>query len=211
MMLYVESGLTSLKGSVYKRQYKFWAKILKDIANDRHSSISQIYLQAMECNLSYIKHYVKLHNDFKDADECMRYYNQRDKTIRLQNIRTKGTENPESILGTYLQVNSTLISPLFYHKYICSEYERLILSKYRTGGNRLKIQMGRFEGLQRNNRLCNYQKATQTLKHVIFNCELTEAIRQKEFTATNVTEFFDDLRNASEKLREIEVILKLKY
>ena len=48
-ILYVESGLTSLKGSVYKRQYKFWAKILKDIANDRHSSIMQIYLQAIEC------------------------------------------------------------------------------------------------------------------------------------------------------------------
>ena len=59
--------------------------------------------------------------------------------------------------------------------------------------------------------LCNCQKTTQTLKHVIFNCELTEAIQQKEFTATNFTEFFDDLRNASEKLREIEVILKIKY
>ena len=183
---------------------------MKDIANDRHSSISQIYLQAIECDLPYIKHYVKLHNDFKDADECMRYYNQRDKTIRLQNIRTKGTEDPESIIGTYLQVN-TLISPLFYHKYICSEYERLILSKYLTGGHRLKKQMGRFEGLERNNRLCNCQIATQTLKHVIFNCELTKAIRQKEFTATNLTEFFDDLRNVSEKLREIEVILQIKY
>ena len=50
-ILYIESGLTSLKGSVYKRQYKFWAKILKDIDNDPHSPISQIYKQAIECTI----------------------------------------------------------------------------------------------------------------------------------------------------------------
>ena len=141
----------------------------------------------------------------------MRYYNHLDKTTRVQHIRTKAIEDPESIFGTYMQVNSMLLSPLFYHKYICNEYERLILSKYRTGGHHLKIRTGRFEGLQRENRLCNCQKSIQTLKHVIFNCELTETVRQYNFQATNLEEFFNDLQNASEILRKIEVIFKLQY
>ena len=115
----------------------------------------------------------------------------------FRGIRTKGAEDPESILGTYLQVKPMLISPLFYHKYICNEYERLILSKYRTGGHHLKIQTGCFEGLDRDNRLRICQKGTQTLKHVILKCELTKSIQQQNFTAINLTEFFNDSRNAN--------------
>ena len=100
-ILYVESGLSSLKGNAYKRQYRFCAKILKDVA------ISQIYQQAIECSLPYIIHDAKLHNDYKDADECMRCYDHLDKAKRLQNIRTKGAEDPESIPGTYLHVETT--------------------------------------------------------------------------------------------------------
>ena len=47
-IMYIKPGLTSLKGSVFVYQYKFWAKISKDIANNPHAPISQIYQQAIE-------------------------------------------------------------------------------------------------------------------------------------------------------------------
>ena len=184
---------------------------MNDIADDPHSPISQIYKQAINCNLPYIKHYVKLHREFNDADECMRFYNVHDNTTRMQNIHVKGIGDPDSIFGSYLQINSKLRSPSFYHKYTCNEYERIILSKYRTGGHSLKIRTGRFEGLQIENRLCKCQKDIQTLQHVIFQCELTETIRLNEFGCTNLEEFFANLRNAADKLRKVEAIFKLQY
>ena len=41
-ILYVESGMTLLEGTIYKRQFIFFSKILKDIDDDPHSPISQI-------------------------------------------------------------------------------------------------------------------------------------------------------------------------
>ena len=209
-ILYVESGLTSLKGSIYKRQYKFWTKILEDIDSDPLSPISQIYKQAIDVNIPYIKHYQKLHRDFTDAYECKRYYDNLDRTSRLQNIRKKANEDKDGIVGTYVKVNPKLEPPLLYYKYMCSEYERLIISKYRTGGHRLKVQTGRYEGAARDSRLCKCKNETQTLEHVIFRCVLTEVVRTNT-NVTNLEEFFSEIRYASVQLRAIEEVLNIKY
>ena len=71
-ILYIETGLVPLQGCIYKRQYKFWSKIVEDIKNDPHSPVLIIYQQAIDCNLPYVKHYMKLHRGFSDADECYR-------------------------------------------------------------------------------------------------------------------------------------------
>ena len=189
-ILYIESGLVPLLGSVYKRQYKFWSKILRDIDSDPHSPVSQIYQHAIDRNLPYVKHYRKLHEKFNDAEECMRYYNDLAKTSNIQNIRTKAGADPDGIQGTYVKINPLLVSPQFYHEYTCREYEREILTKYRTGGHRLRIQTGRFQDDKTNERVCKCKQSIQTLEHVVFECMLTECIRDNNFYATNLEEFF---------------------
>ena len=78
-------------------------------------------------------------------------------------------------------------------------------------GHRLRIRTGRFEHLQRNQRLCRCGEEIQTLHHVLFNCTLTESLRRSNFNAINLEEFFNDLRNAAEKLNMMEAKLGLKW
>ena len=211
VVLYTESGMKSLKGAVYKRQYKFWSKILKDIEDNPHSPISEIYKQAIKYKLPYVKHYMNLHNEFNDADECMSHYENTEKLSREQNIREKANTDPGGILGTYSSINSTLVSPMFYHSYLCSEYERKILTKYRTGGHRLRIQTGRFGGVSRDQRMCRCDDDIQSLHHVLFTCTLTESVRMTNFNVRNLEEFFVDTSNAAEKLNTMEAILGLRW
>ena len=77
-------------------------------------------------------------------------------------------------------------------------------------GHRLKIQTGRHEGVRREERLCKCDTEVQTMEHVIFRCELTRKIRESEFEATNLEEFFSDTRKACEKLRVMEKLLKVR-
>ena len=90
-----------------------------------------------------------------------------------------------------------------------NENDRNILTKYRTGSHLLNIQKGRYNRVDRNNRLCICNAAVQDLEHVIFYCKLTERIRAVNFDFTNLNDFFEDLFNAPCILRAIERILDL--
>ena len=56
--------------------------------------------------------------------------------------------------------------------------------------------------------MCECETGVQSLHHVLFTCQSTDAIRQRNSVASNLAEFFDDLGNAK-KLRMIEKLLKL--
>ena len=107
-------------------------------------------------------------------------------------------------------LNLNLTSPTFYQNYLCSEYERELLTKYRTGGHRLRIRTGRFDNTARDQRLCKCGTGVQTLHHVLFTCPVTEPLRERNFVARNLAEFFDDLGNA-EKLKMMETLLDLRW
>ena len=185
-VLYIESGMKSLKCEVYKRQYKFWRKILKDIDDSPNTPITDIYKQAIKYKLPYVKHYMNLHNEFTDADDCMRYYENTEKSSREKNIREKADMDTDGILGTYNSINPTLVSPSFYHSYLCTEYERKILTKYRTGGHRLRIQTGRFGDVSRDQRMCRCGDDIQSLHHVLFTCTLQESVRLSIFGGSHL-------------------------
>ena len=73
---------------------------------------------------------MKLHEEFSDADECLRHHNNTEKEAREERIRSKANDDPGSILGTYASFNTSLSSPQFYRTYLCCEYEREMLTKY---------------------------------------------------------------------------------
>ena len=73
-ILHTESGLEPLKGTIYKRQYNFWSKIMKDIEERPNSPISVVYQQAIACKLPFVKHYMMLHEEFSDANDCLSYH-----------------------------------------------------------------------------------------------------------------------------------------
>ena len=109
------------------------------MGNSPDSSITKLYEHAVESRLPYVRHYMKLHNDFADEHECFNFYDDLYKKGSAKKIRNKAQIDPDGILGTYLNVNPILENPTFYTKHICNEYNRLVITKYRVGAHHLKI------------------------------------------------------------------------
>ena len=142
--------------------------------------------------------------------ECFNHYSVEERTLRINALNNNQNDDQNSISGTYLQVNINLNSPKFYSKYLINEYDRKILTKYRTGSNNLKINTGRFDSTDREFRFCKCGSFIQTIYHVIFECNLTQNIRNHDFNYSNLYDFFNDIDVAAGKLRCIEKILDLK-
>ena len=94
----------------------------------------------------------------------------------------------------------TIVTPDYNNNIACFELDRKIITKYRTGSHKLKIQAGRLTGEGRDHRLCSCGNDIQTLAHVLFICPLTADIRRvQEIQSTELEEFFknDFLKTAS--------------
>ena len=50
-VVYIETDYNEQKGEIYKRQHKFWSKILLNIVGDPENSISKIYKNAINKNI----------------------------------------------------------------------------------------------------------------------------------------------------------------
>ena len=99
------------------------------------------------------------------------------KTIRDQTIRESFARDENSKLGTYFQVNPTLQKPTFNDKI---EFQRICITRYRTGSHNLAIEKGRMNGsIARDERLCPCNSDTQTIRHVLLHCPLLNEPRDR--------------------------------
>ena len=207
-IVYIESGLAQLKCKVYKRQYIFWKKIITYMESDNNTSITKIYKLAIEKNLQYLRHYQKLHKDFETAELCHDYnLNEFNNKIK-QSVICKTVVERNSILNKYITLNESLTSPTFYKQYLIKEYDRLIITKYRSGSHYLKIQTGRYNQIEQAQRLC-VCGVMQTLEHVIFDCVKLDGLRHENL-GSNLQQFFSDIQIAAPFLRVIEKTLNLR-
>ena len=199
-IVYIESGFQCLKSKIYKRQLKFLLKIRQDIMDNPESSVSKVLQLAFDQNTPFLRHYTKLEGMFATPLECYEHFADQHKHQMEQKIREKYNADPDSILGTYHRVNPDLLVPDYNNNIACFELDRKIITKYRTGSHKLKIQAGRLTGEGRDNRLCSCGNDVQTLAHVLFACPLTADIRLvQDIQSTELEEFFknDCLKTAS--------------
>ena len=193
-VVYVESGFHSLKSTIYKRQLKFFQKVKKDCTEHPTSPISVIIQLALDQNTQFLRHYVKLEHTMKTPEQCYNHHVNEHKQQIEQKVLEKFNVDPDSILGTYHRVNPELNSPELNQNTSCNEMDRKIITRYRTGCHKLKIQTGRLAGDGRDTRLCTCGEDIQTLNHVLFFCQLTEGIRTvQSLSATNLNDFFEDV------------------
>ena len=172
-IVYIESGYGKLKPTIYKRQMLFFRKFKKHCDELPASSISNVFKQAMESNVTFLRHYKRLDRQFNTPDDCYDYY-LAEHTLEIKNkIQVKHEADSDSILGTYYRINPELQSPIFNKELKCNEYERKLITRYRSGSHELKIQIGRLSNSSRDSRLCSCENEIQTLHHVIFICPLT--------------------------------------
>ena len=124
--------------------------------------------------------------------------------IPLQNreietkIHQKFHDDADSILGTYKRVNPSLDTPSYNKDVCCHELDRKIITRYRVGCHKLRIQTGRLAGESRDRRLCTCEAELQTLDHVLFRCPLTADIREVQGQQYNDLEhFFTETNNVT--------------
>ena len=82
----------------------------------------------------------------------------------------------DSRLGTYLLVNPTLVKPVYVEK---MEFQRVCITRYRTGSHNLKIESGRTPHIPRDERYCSCNTGLQTIKHVLLECPLLVDLRER--------------------------------
>ena len=117
----------------------------------------------------------------------------------------------DSKLGTYLQVNPSLESPVF--KDDVFEIERIHITRFRTGSHNLLIETGRFvPGMDREMRICSCGNGVQSLRHVFMECSVVTNMENSDLfvnSFTTVEEFFR-CPNIHDYLLSISKALKIE-
>ena len=206
-IIYTETGYVPLKPIIYKRQLKFFRKMKRDCENNPQSSISRLFKHAVDSNTTFLRHYKKLDEKFTTPQECFKYYIEVCKSEMQQKIQEKYESDADSLLGTYKRINPAIQPPTFYKNIQCYECDRIIITKYRAGSHKLKVQTGRLAGTNRGDRLCDCLTDVQTLAHVLFNCPLTENIREvHNIQSDDLESFFagNDMSYIANILKAIE-------
>ena len=140
-------------------------------------------LVTIAANCKYIKYYKHLQESYPSTLECKEQLTAEFKTTFENKIRASAGD-VDSRLGSYLVVNPSLSKPLFSDKL---EFQRVCISRYRTGSHDLKIESGRVTGTARDERLCKCNRSIQTLSHVLLHCPMLNDIRVK-YNVENVAE-----------------------
>ena len=190
-IVYTETGTHPIKCIFKKRQIKFWSSLLSSM--NVNSPLFNLIQKARDINLPYITYYENLISKYKSAEICYKELKLECIHSMTQKIRNAFVNDPNSKLGTYLQVNPDLTTP----KYSDSMYEieRIHVTRFRTGSHNLAIETGRFNSppLARELRLCKCGNSIQTVHHVFFECDIINRMENFDTFAnefTLVSEFF---------------------
>ena len=211
-IVYIESGFTNLKPTIQKRQLKFYQKMKQDSTENPNSPVSIVFLQALNRNVPFLRHYKKLESTYISPQRCFDEQTEEHNRKCKEKINQKFDVDPDSPLGTYYRINPNLQAPDYNVNISCHELERKTLTRYRSGCHKLKIQTGRFSGEGRDTRICSCGTDIQTLSHVVFTCPSTLDIRQSQrLQQTNLADLFSDnnIVNTASILKAIAKKLKI--
>ena len=170
--------------------------------NPEHPLIQIIEL-GKQLRLPYLAYYEKLQTDFEEPENCEEALQQAFHEECSRKIHQKADEDANSRLGVYLQVNPQLETPKVNYTLI-PEFERRLVTRYRTGSHNLKIESGRLcnPTIPREERICTCGTGVQSLHHCLFDCPLLEDVHTN-FTYTTIEEALASL-DAAKLLMEME-------
>ena len=209
-IVYIESGRYPLSIRISKQQLKFWINLQTYLDHEPNHPLNNLIEQGLELDIPFLKHYIKLKNDYGTPETCETVLKQRFYNDTADMIRTKANGDDISRLGTYIKVNPQLKQPdqLINSKIL--EFERILITRYRTGCHNLRIESGRHcnPPLPREERLCQCNEGVQTLHHCLFDCPLLIET-QRAFNYSTVEEALN-LNDAAKLLLQIEKILQIR-
>lgn len=168
---YIESGLFPLTCDVKARQLKFWMSLNECLPED--SYLKRLINLAITKKISYVMYYKKLETEYNCSKNCSKLLQEKFKLRWSMKIMEELGDDPDSRLGTYKLINPQL-KPCDIKN--IPEFERIIISRFRTGSHKLHIEKGRNPYIRRELRICVCGNNVQTLHHVLFQCALTKRI-----------------------------------
>ena len=112
----------------------------------------------------------------------------------------------DSRLGTYHRINPNLTSNVPVPQ-TTLEFERELVTRFRTGSHALAVETGRYSNIPRENRLCTCGTGIQTVWHIFVECPCTRSVVEKNYTTMN--EIFED-ENVHNVLLAITKTLKIQ-
>ena len=174
-VVYLESGLYPLACEVKKRQLKFWNSINSDDNELRY--IQRLLQLGKNVNLPFLKYYIELERIHITPEKCITNLHTEYQVAWKTKIQEAYITDRHSRLGAYLIVNPLLCTPEYAADIL--EYERVTITKLRTGSHNLYVETGRFKNprVPREERKCMCDTGVQTLEHVILNCPLLQHLR----------------------------------
>ena len=178
-IVYAEAGRFPLSIRISKQQLKFWIDLQSYLTDNPEHPLASLINLGQELNLPYLRHYQKLEENFTTPHTCLSKLTQTFLDESSDKIRRKANGDDESRLGMYLQVNPNLVSPTYRPNTL--EFERVMISRYRTGSHNLRIETGRLcnPTTPREERTCRCNTGIQSLAHCLFNCPLLHDLYEK--------------------------------
>ena len=187
---YIESGRWPLHGRIKRLQLKFWLFVTNDyVVKYPDSALAKVLTIGLEANCKFLKHYTKLYNEYKDPNICEQSITKKYTNTWKAKIIAKFDDDADSKLGTYYRINPSLTKHVHNPQGVM-EFERELVTRFRTGSHSLAIEVGRYSNTLRENRLCKCGDGVQTVWHVFSECRYTRDIVRKNYD--NLKEVFDD-------------------
>ena len=202
-IVYLEANRYPLNIRITRQQLKFWTNIQTYLAENPDHPLGRVIEHGQRIRLPYLMYYEKLQADFEDLESCQETLTQNFRDDCMTKIRQKAADDENSRFGVYLQVNPQLETPAHNYAYN-PEFERILVTRYRSGSHNLKIEAGRLRNpiIPRDERICSCNTGVQTLHHCMFDCPLL-AETHTEFAYTSIEEAFN-LPDIAKLLLEIE-------
>ena len=173
-IVYIETGEWPLQIKLSKQQLNFWLSIVEITQTKPNHYITKLVNAAADTR--YIRYYKQLQQTFTTPGECVESMKATFKTTFEGKIRAAADDDSDSRLGAYFLVNPALVKPTYNEK---MEFQRVCVSRYRTGSHNLKIEAGRTPHIPRDERYCCCNTGLQTVKHVLLECPLLIELRER--------------------------------
>ena len=196
-IVYTESGENPLELRITKQQLKFWIG-MKELADSNPDHYISKLINATK-DTPFIKHYLQIEQKYTSVSKCSDELQRCLKSTRELKVNEAAIVDGDSRLGTYLSVNPTLCQPTFDG---LLEFQRVLVTRYRTGSHNLRIESGRTPYIPREERLCICNGDIQTVKHVFLHCRIITELRNRY----EITSIADGLTNVC-FLLEMEKLL----
>ena len=156
------------------------------------ASLNKLIQKAQDTNLPYITYYDGLITKHDSAINCENALCLEHRNALIAKIKAANEIDVDTKLGTYLQLNPSLESPVYSNDVF--EIERIHITHFRTGSHYLLIKTGRFiPDMSREMGICSCGNDVQSLRHVLMECSIVKNMEDSDLFVNshfNVGEFF---------------------